>query len=165
MNFRGRVIFLFLTLAAGFSGGVLAQLSFAPSPAMAGSGQSLSANSIYIQDAKGKQQALFWGQSNGGGMISLMGPDGKQRIQLGSYDGSYSKSEKGLPLIGFSDNQGGLRMLFRLAGSNESPVLVFKDRKHRDRMVIGLSLNGNSEEPFIAFFDKSGKKHLLMGAY
>jgi hypothetical protein len=98
-------------------------------------------------------------------MISLMGADGKQRIQLGSYDGSYSKSEKGLPLIGFSDNQGGLRMLFRLAGSNESPVLVFKDRKHRDRMVIGLSLNGNSEEPFIAFFDKSGKKHLLMGAY
>ena len=165
MNFRGQAIFLLMVLATGFSGGVLAQLWFSPSKAIAGNNRTLSANTIYLQSAGGKQQAVLWGQPNGGGMISLMGPDGKQRIQLGSYDGSHSKSEKGLPLIGLSDNRGDLRLLFRLAGSNESPVLVFKDKKHRDRMVIGMALNDRGEEPFIAFFDKSGKKHLLMGKY
>lgn len=162
MSFRGRVIFLLMVLATGFSGGVLAQLSFSPAPAIAGNDRTLSANAIYLQDARGKQQAVFWGQPNGGGMISLMGPDGKQRMQLGSYNGS---SERGQPFIGLSDHRGDLRLLFRLAQNNESPVLVFKDRKHRDRMVIGLALNDKGEEPFIAFFDKSGKKHLLMGKY
>ncbi len=95
-------------------------------------------------------------------MINLVGPDGRQRILMGSY---HAASEKGQPFIGLSDNRGDLRLLFRLAGSNESPVLVFKDKKHRDRMVIGMALSDRGEEPFIAFFDKSGKKHLLMGKY
>jgi len=139
MNFRGRVIFLLMVLATGFSGGVLAQLWFSPSKANAGINRNFT-----------------------GHMINLVGPDGRQRILMGSYNAA---SEKGQPFIGLSDNLGELRLLFRLAGSNESPVLVFKDRKHRDRMVMGMALNDRGEEPFIAFFDKSGKKHLLMGKY
>jgi hypothetical protein len=165
MNFRGRMIFLFLTLATGFSGGVLAQLLFSPSTAFAGSGQNLSAKSIEIMDENGKKAGVLWSHPDAGGLISLLAPDGKQRIQLGICDGSVSKSEKGLPLIGLMDNKGALRLLFRLAGKNESPVLVFKDTKHRDRMVIGLGMNDKSEEPFIAIIDKSGKKHLLTGTY
>lgn len=137
MTFYRKVFFALMILAMGFSGGVFAQLWLSPSPAEAANEK----------------------------VIRLYGPDGRERLQLGTYDGSYSKAEKGLPLIGFSDNKGGLRLLFRLAGRNESPVLVFKDSHHRDRMVIGLGLNENKEEPFIAFFDKSGKKHLLMGNY
>jgi len=86
-------------------------------------------------------------------------------MQLGSYDGSHSPAEKGLPFTGFMDNRGDLRLLFRLAGGNESPVLVFKDRKHRDRIVLGLGLNDRGEEPFLATFDKKGRKHLVFGKY
>jgi len=67
--------------------------------------------------------------------------------------------------MGLSDNKGELRMLFRLFGPNEVPVLIFKDSQHRDRMVLGLDLYDNDEEPFIATFDKSGKKQLLVGKY
>jgi len=109
--------------------------------------------------------ALLWAPAGGGGQLGLMGADGEQRLGLGTYDGSYAKSETGLPFVGLSDNRQGLRLLFRLAGKNESPVLVFKDTRHRDRMVIGLGMSDAGEEPFIAFFDASGKKHLLMGRY
>jgi len=56
-------------------------------------------------------------------------------------------------------------MLLRLAGSNESPVLVIKDRKGTDRLVLGLDLNGENEEPFLATFDAQGQKHLVFGNY
>lgn len=87
------------------------------------------------------------------------------RLQLGTYDGSVSRSEKGLPLVGLSDNGQRLRFLLRLAGKNESPVLVFKDTRGADRMVIGLRLADGSQEPFIATFDRNGKKQLLTGQY
>lgn len=138
MTFYKKVFFALMILVMGFSGGVFAQLWFAPTLAEA-------ANNKIFQ----------------GSQVFLYGADRKPRLQLGTYDGSYSKAEKGLPLIGFSDNKGELRMLFRLAGGNESPVLVFKDSHHRDRMVIGLGLDDNEEAPFIAFIDKSGKTHLV----
>ena len=54
MNFRGQAIFLLMVLATGFSGGVLAQLWFSPSKAIAGNNRTLSANTIYLQSAGGK---------------------------------------------------------------------------------------------------------------
>ncbi len=139
MNFRGRVIFLFLVLATGFSGGFLAQLWFSPAPAIAGGNRSLTANMIYV-----------------------MGPDGKQRIQLGSY---VQPHEKGLPLIAFMDNGQKLRLLFRLAGKNQSPVLIFKDKKGRDRIVLGLGLRDSGEEPFLAIYDEDMDKDMVFGKY
>jgi len=87
--------------------------------------------------------------------LYLMAPEGGMRIQAGTYD---QPSEKGLPLIGMSDNKDHLRLLFRLAGSNESPVLVMKDKKGADRLVMGLGMNGVSEEPFIEIVDDRGSK-------
>ena len=97
-----------------------------------------------------------------GSRLYVMGPDGKQRAQVAVYD---APGEAGLPMIGLTDNSQNLRLLLRLAGTNSSPVLVMKDRQHRDRLVIGLSLNDGGEEPFIASFDKKGQKKLLLGSY
>jgi hypothetical protein len=86
-------------------------------------------------------------------------------VQVGTYSGHYSATEEGLPLVGLFDNAEKLRLLLRLAGPNESPVLVFKDGKGHDRMVLGLALNDAGEEPFLAYFDREGVKHTLLGTW
>ena len=74
MTFYKKVFFALMILAMGFSGGVFAQLWFSPTPAEA-------ANNKVFQ----------------GSQVFLYGADRKPRLQLGTYDGSYSKAEKGLP--------------------------------------------------------------------
>lgn len=91
-----------------------------------------------------------------------MGNDGHQRIQLGSYEAG---SEMGQPVMAMFDNQRRIRFLIRLAGANDAPVLVFKDKSGKDRMVIGLGMNDADENPFLAWFDKEGKKHMEFGSY
>ena len=87
--------------------------------------------------------------------------DGKIRLQLGTYT---APGERGLPLITMNDNKGDIRMLFRLAGPNEAPVLIMKDKNHNDRLIMGLSLSG-TEEPFLATYDSSGTKTNVFGSY
>lgn len=109
-----------------------------------------------------KAAASFLHAEGGGGVLNLYAEDGGLRVQVGSYSRG---AEKGQPLIGLSDNTAKLRLLLRLAGKNESPVLVFKDTAGRDRMVMGLGMNDAAQEPFIATFDQNGKKTLLTGSY
>lgn len=85
--------------------------------------------------------------------VFIYGDDGQVRLQMGTYTAS---GEKGLPLVGLSDNSGRLRMLFRLAGSNEAPVIIMKDTSGHDRLVMGLGMSGNSEAPFLNIVDDSG---------
>lgn len=94
--------------------------------------------------------------------IFLYGDDGKVRLQMGMYAGA---GEKGLPLVGMSDNSGRLRMLFRLAGGNESPVIIMKDTSGRDRLVMGLDLSGTAQSPFFSVVDENGKKTNLVGNF
>lgn len=44
-------------------------------------------------------------------------------------------------------------------------MIVFKDTKHQDRMVIGLDTQGGEQDAFIAVIDKNGNKKMLTGAY
>ena len=129
----------FGVLVAAFLGGMVGQWLLAPAVSVAVPRRMIQADRIWI-----------------------MPEDGKQRMQIATYT---SGGEKGLPLIGLWDNHERLRLLFRLAGQNESPVLIFKDTRGQDRMVMGLSLGGTTEEPFIATFDAQGKKNLLTGSY
>jgi len=142
MKLKQKIGAVTIIVIASFLGGAAAQFLLAPSIARAAASQILRAEMMYA-----------------------IGYDGKQRVQIGSYSGAYSKSEKGLPLIGFTDNHENLRLLFRLAGQNESPVLVFKDKHHRDRLVIGLGMSGSDESAFIAAIDESGKKKMVLGTY
>jgi hypothetical protein len=120
-----------------FAGGFAAQFAIAVTPSLA---QSNSAS-----------RPVF-----------MYGEDGKQRLQFGIYTGA---GERGLPLIGLSDNQGRLRMLFRLAGGNESPVIVMKDTSGQDRLVMGLDLNDGNQAPFLSIVDGQGRKQNVFGQY
>jgi hypothetical protein len=162
MNSLKRLIWGMLILITSFLGGIFSNIFFAPKMAIAQAGQTLSAERLYFTGPDQRNGGQVYFIDGSGAIISLNADDEKQRIQIGTYNGA---GEKGLPFIGLSDNKGDLRLLFRLAGSNESPVLIFKDRQHRDRMVMGLGLNDSGEEPFIAYFDKSGNKQMLMGSY
>lgn len=89
----------------------------------------------------------------------IVTPDGRMRIQAGTYD---QAGENGLPVIALSDNRDQIRMLFRLAGTNESPVLVMKDKSGADRLVMGLKMTGTSEEPFLQIVDDRGVRREVL---
>lgn len=110
------------------------------------------------KNAKGIEAYVYDGQP----VQNFYGPNGKVRIQMGLYT---AQGEAGLPLLGLSDNQGQLKMLFRLAGKNESPVIIMKDNLQRDRIVMGLGLNDGVQEPFLATYDKDGQKTVIFGNY
>jgi hypothetical protein len=125
-------------LIAGFLGGICASLLILPRAAQADFSHLI------------------------GTRLSVNGSDGKQRAQIAVYD---APGEAGLPMIGLWDNNQNLRLLLRLAGTNSSPVLVMKDKEHRDRLVLGLGLNDGGEEPFMASFDRNGQKKMIFGSY
>jgi len=156
-----RVLNLLLVCIFAFAGGVVSQ------PLMK-IGVSLAADieqeRQVFRDQSGRGR-LDIGVYNDQPMEDLYGADGKLRIQIGTYTGDVSSAEKGLPVMTFSDNQGRLKMLLRIAGPNQSPVLVMKDNQERDRVVLGLSLGDAGEEPFLATFDKNGVKHMVFGDY
>ena len=93
--------------------------------------------------------------------------NGKLRLQLGTYQGDEStQGDAGLPLISLMNPQGQLKMLFRITqGKNQSPVMVLKDSQGNDRVVMGLAINAEGEEPFLAYFDRRGGKHMVFGSY
>ena len=86
--------------------------------------------------------------------------DGKHKIQLATYPRG---GEAGQPLLGFTDDQGKLKLLFRLHGPKHSPVIVLKDDAGRDRMVIGLQ-GGGDQAPFVQCLDANGKPTNLHGS-
>lgn len=166
-----------------FLGGFVSDLVFKPTPSHAESQDVSFANLVgqnrrlsidafvkgnevteQFYDAAGNARLNF-GLRMGQPVENFIGEDGQVRLQLAIYPGNVDPNEQGLPFIGFSDNKGALKMLFRLAGRNGSPVIVMKDNQHRDRIVMGLALNDANEEPFLAIFDKNGNKKMIFGEY
>lgn len=154
---KNKYVNMLIMAVFGFLGGMTSQIILTPE-------KSFAAVSEYIQRFfdKNNKLRLDLGIYNNTPVQQFYGEDGKLRIQLGTY---IAPGEKGRPFIGLSDNNGDLRMLFRLAGTNESPVIIMKDKNHRDRIVMGLALNDSNQEPFLAYFDKDGSKHMAFGKY
>ncbi len=148
-------------LAMSFLGGMAAQSFIVPAVSFAQS-QVLQADRYYFLGPDGKVSGQVYTPEGSGAIISLNGQDGDQRLQLGTYS---APGEQGLPMVGLSDNGGNLRLLLRLAGRNESPVVIFKDKEHRDRIVLGLGMEDAGEEPFLAVVDKDGNKKMIFGNY
>ncbi len=132
---RKNAFHLFLVFLTGYLGGLAGQWIFSV-PSAAAASRVIQADQLWIY-----------------------AQDGKHRLQMATYTNS---GEQGLPLIGLSDNSTQLRLLLRLAGPNESPVLVFKDKNGSDRMVIGLNYSGGDETPFITYTDAAGKSRSLL---
>lgn len=85
------------------------------------------------------------------GTFFLFNPQGGIEVQMGAYE---SGAEKGQSLLGLHGRNGSLRMLLRLHGTNDSPVIVMKDKTGDDKLIIGLE--GNSEAPYIKYRNSKG---------
>jgi hypothetical protein len=159
-----RTINLLVTAFFAFAGGMASERLFHVATDAAAA--DTSGDSVQdFRDGIGRVR-LQIGVQNGQSAENLWGEDGKLRLQLGTYDGSVSAAEKGLPVMTLYDNHSHLKILLRIAsGRNESPVLVMKDNLDRDRIVMGLSLNGPGEEPFLVYYDNNGGKHAVFGSF
>jgi len=151
-----------LVVVSSFLGGAFSTALLQPPAVLAQAYRSLIGDKLQIMNHQGTRTADIITPANAGGLLNLYGEDGSLRIQAGTYSAA---GERGLPLIGLSDNKAKLRMLFRLAGRNESPVLIFKDKSGRDRIVMGLDMSDSAQEPFLALIDKKGKKRPIFGKY
>lgn len=153
---KKNIIALFSICLFAFMGGFAAQVVMSSHPSFAeefadyfkvsGTGNPKGIE-MYVNDASPAQ--------------NFYAADGKIRLQFGTY---VAAGERGLPLIAMSDNKGDIKMLFRLAGANESPVIIMKDNQHRDRVVMGLGLSGD-QAPFLSIIDKDGNKQNIFGSY
>lgn len=160
-----RLIQLAVVGLCSFAGGFAAQYTMGQAIAVGNAGvhtlsDSGTAMHQYSDDA-GRSRVDI-GVMHGSPMQDFYGEDGQLRLQMGTYSAA---GEAGLPLVGLSGNHTNLKMLLRLAGSNESPVLIMKDNQQRDRIVLGLDLSGSGQEPFMAYFDQGGGKHMVFGNY
>ncbi|MBI1215516.1 MAG: hypothetical protein GC185_06835 [Alphaproteobacteria bacterium] len=123
---------------------------------------NLAQNVLTLSDLKNRKGISAFVNDGQPGQI-FYGDNGNIRIQLGTYTGA---GERGLPLIALSDSGGNVRLLFRLAGDNQSPVMIMKDNSGKDRMVMGLGIgSGTNQEPFLAVTDKDGKRKMIFGEY
>jgi hypothetical protein len=96
---------------------------------------------------------------------NIYGEDGKLRLQFGTYTGEVRENEKGLPTMTFYDNNGLLRLLFRLDGPNQGPLIIMKDKKQQNRVIMGLDIWDADEEPFLAIWNKDGKQQNIYGDF
>ncbi|MEZ0262295.1 MAG: hypothetical protein ACAH80_14910 [Alphaproteobacteria bacterium] len=105
------------------------------------------------------------GVSNNQFQQNIYGEDGKLRLQFGTYTGEVRENEKGLPTMTLYDNEGLLRLLFRLDGPTQGPLIIMKDKKQRNRVIMGLDIWDEDEEPFLAIWDKDGKQQNIYGDF
>jgi len=139
-----------------FLGGFAAQILLASHSSVAASMLSY----FNVNDSKNSKGIEMY-VSDASPAQNFYAADGKIRLQFGTY---VAAGERGLPLIAMSDNKGDIKMLFRLAGANESPIIIMKDNQHRDRMVMGLGLNGD-DAPFLSIINEKGEKQNIFGEY
>lgn len=150
---------ILLLCICGLIGGALSDQFLRPALA-----ERSKADMSRFYDERGQLRADL-GVWKGQAIQDFYGEDGKLRIQLGTYDGSIAPHEKGLPSVSLYDNGGRIRLLFRLDGPNEGPLIIMKDKIGRNRLIMGLDLWDGSEEPFLATWDTYGKQTDIVGQF
>jgi hypothetical protein len=158
-----RLIVLQLAFAAifAFLGGFTAQVLLAAKPGFAQETRRMLAGTLLEVMGPDNKKGVEAYVSDGQAEQIFYGEDGKPRIEMGSYPGA---GERGQPLTGLWDNKGELRLLLRLAGPTDSPVIVMKDSQGRDRLVMGLSFDAK-QDPFLNITDSTGANKNLFGFY
>jgi hypothetical protein len=154
MSKRSHAAALALGCLGGLIGGSL-RSALEPRAALAAPPpKQVTAEAFVLVDANGKTTAQLDHSAVGSPCLTFFDSSGHQRLQAGLY-------ADGVPYLGLVDAKTGAVGLFRVAGSQGSPVLVLK-AGGRDRMIIGLGMNDPAQEPFIEYFDAKGEKHELL---
>lgn len=154
MSKKSHVATLVLGCLGGFLGGSLRSAVAPRAEAAPPAQKQVSAEQFVLVDASGKTMAQLAKTGEGTPCLFLFDREGHARLQAGVYG-------DGLPFFGLFDAKNNAIGLFRVAGSQGSPVLVLK-AGGRDRMIVGLGMNDPGQEPFIEYVDAKGEKHELI---
>lgn len=151
----------------GFIGGIIGanfpwhvQLrSLVPQAAAAAAAQDVvSASRIRLIDPTGRARAELAISPDGGAGLFFYDSRGRNRLVLGLY----SAAENEYPFVVLNDTQQAAAGIFRLFGTQETPVLVLKN-KGADRSIFGL--NPGSTEPFLVNYSADRKKTEIFGNF
>lgn len=110
----------------------------------------ISARQFNLFDSNGRLRAQLAFAKQGPPGFWIMDERGTARIAMGLY-------EDGTSHIGLQDKDGNMIELLRSIGSDEAPLLIFKNRG-ADRMILGLN---SSLNPFHITYENGEKKKYL----
>lgn len=140
-----------------FLGGMAAQMLIHVAPVLAS--QQVWGRILVVNDPETNRYGVQTFVQRGGTAQKFHDPAGIGRLQMGTYgsnpDGN--TGEQGMPMFALSDSQGRVRVLLRLRGESQTPVLIFRDSDLKDRMVLGLEDNAG-QEPYLTTYDSSGQQ-------
>jgi hypothetical protein len=153
-------------MLSGFFGGFLGACVFAhfnlgaviPPAAAATQSQVVSANRIRLLDSSGRGRAELAMSPDGAPALFFYDTNGRNRLVLGLY----SPAESEYPFVVLNDTHQLAAGIFRLFGTQETPVLVLKN-KGADRSIFGL--NPSSTDPFLVNYSTAHTKSALFGDF
>lgn len=98
---------------------------------------------------------------------NIYGKNNKLRLQFGIYSPQIDPGEENLSFFGLYDTKGNLRLLFRLdgLGGNESPMILMKDTSGRNRVLMGLDLQAQNQDAFLATFNQQNYQTNMVGGF
>ena len=108
----------------------------------------VSAQRIDLTDPQGRLRIQIGFSKEGPPGIWLMDEKGVARLAFGLYN-------DGTGHMGIQDKNGQMVQLLRTFGSQEAPLLIFKNQG-QDRMILGL--NSGTIDPFFISYAKDRKK-------
>jgi hypothetical protein len=118
----------------------------------------VSASRIRLLDATGRARAELAMSPDGGPGLFFYDSHGRNRLVLGLY----SPAESEYPFVVLNDTHQAAAGIFRLYGTQETPVVVLKN-KGADRSIFGL--NPVSTDPFLVNYSADRKKTDIFGNY
>lgn len=158
---RKTLIHLVILALFGFGGGVFSDQYLRPAAAASEDRRISGMLGFFDENRERMDMGVYKGQVQ----QNIYGADGKLRLQFGTYTGDIRENEKGLPSFTLYDNDGKLKMVFRLDGPNQGPLIIMKDNSGTNRMIMGLDIWDKAEEPFLVIWDKDGKQHDIVGKF
>lgn len=150
-------------MVSGMMGALVASYLFrSPAPVSAEESgyPQLVGESAEFADPSGRIYARFRKEGGQSAKLSFFNTQGQALLELGL-------DPTGLPEIRLMSqkNNPNPKLVLRLAGTNESAQIVFRDNKNKDRMLMGLDPAKNTEDPYLVYYDKDGKKKTVFGDY
>ena len=159
---RPPLSWILVAFVAGMAGAAVAVLAsrwlLPDANAATSTAESIAARRIILVDASGRTRADLAVSPDGSVGLFFFDSSGRNRMVLGTYP----KAESEYPTIVLNDTQQHAAGIFRLFGSQETPVLVLK-HDGRDRSIYGL--NPMTAEPFLVRYSSSGVKDRTFGDF
>lgn len=118
-----------------------------------------SVSGLRLLDSNGRAYARLVSGSGQAAHLTFFDQKGVPLLDLGL-------GGDGLPQLSLMSvkNNGKSKFTLKVAGANQSAVLVFKDNKDRERMRMGLDPDAPGEEPFLVYYDRNMTKKVVFGA-